>query len=148
MSPSNLPVSTMKIQVSLSARWLSWWGSKVFTMWKASADSLSNNACSDCWDLVFGWCLYALHDHPKLVRQCLQLGHQAPKLKKDTVEDWRELRAKTNHEVRICYLVRRARGTMLSIALWMQVNTKMPGAKMIHNAPHTSLSIVSKSIAK
>ncbi|MGT2949139.1 Fe-S cluster assembly protein SufB [Streptococcus devriesei] len=41
-----------------------------------------------------------------------------------------------------------ARGTMLSIAFANQGQHQDTGAKMIHNAPHTSSSIVSKSIAK
>nr|WP_057491676.1 Fe-S cluster assembly protein SufB [Streptococcus orisasini] len=41
-----------------------------------------------------------------------------------------------------------ARGTMLSIAFANHGQHQDTGAKMIHNAPHTSSSIVSKSIAK
>ncbi|MDR1568608.1 MAG: Fe-S cluster assembly protein SufB [Streptococcaceae bacterium] len=41
-----------------------------------------------------------------------------------------------------------ARGTMLSIAFAGKNQIQDTGAKMIHNAPHTSSSIVSKSIAK
>lgn len=41
-----------------------------------------------------------------------------------------------------------ARGTMLSIAFANRGQHQDTGAKMIHNAPHTSSSIVSKSIAK
>ena len=41
-----------------------------------------------------------------------------------------------------------ARGTMLSIAFANAGQHQDTGAKMIHNAPHTSSSIVSKSIAK
>ncbi|MCO4524944.1 FeS cluster formation protein SufB [Streptococcus infantarius subsp. infantarius] len=41
-----------------------------------------------------------------------------------------------------------ARGTMLSIAFANKGQHQDTGAKMIHNAPHTSSSIVSKSIAK
>ncbi|MCB2841898.1 Fe-S cluster assembly protein SufB [Streptococcus dysgalactiae] len=41
-----------------------------------------------------------------------------------------------------------ARGTMLSIAFANAGQYQDTGAKMIHNAPHTSSSIVSKSIAK
>ena len=43
---------------------------------------------------------------------------------------------------------RGARGTMLSIAFAGQGQWQDTGAKMIHNAPNTSSSIVSKSIAK
>ena len=41
-----------------------------------------------------------------------------------------------------------AKGTMLSIAFAGEGQHQDTGAKMIHNAPHTSSSIVSKSIAK
>ena len=41
-----------------------------------------------------------------------------------------------------------ARGTMLSIAFANRGQHQDTGAQMIHNAPHTSSSIVSKSIAK
>ena len=41
-----------------------------------------------------------------------------------------------------------ARGTMLSIAFANKGQHQDTGANMIHNAPHTSSSIVSKSIAK
>ncbi|OFI46643.1 Fe-S cluster assembly protein SufB [Floricoccus penangensis] len=41
-----------------------------------------------------------------------------------------------------------ARGTMLSIAFANKGQIQDTGAKMIHNAPHTSSSIVSKSIAR
>ena len=41
-----------------------------------------------------------------------------------------------------------ARGTMLSIAFANRSQIQDTGAKMIHNAPNTSSSIVSKSIAK
>ena len=41
-----------------------------------------------------------------------------------------------------------ARGTMLSIAFAKAGQHQDTGAKMIHNAPHTSSSIVSKSIAR
>ncbi|MBM7643238.1 Fe-S cluster assembly protein SufB [Streptococcus loxodontisalivarius] len=41
-----------------------------------------------------------------------------------------------------------ARGTMLSIAFANKGQHQDTGAKMIHNAPHTSSSIVSKSIAR
>ncbi|MCH4177522.1 MAG: Fe-S cluster assembly protein SufB [Streptococcaceae bacterium] len=41
-----------------------------------------------------------------------------------------------------------ARGTMLSIAFAGKGQEQDTGAKMIHNAPHTSSSIVSKSISK
>ena len=41
-----------------------------------------------------------------------------------------------------------ARGTMLSIAFANAGQHQDTGAKMIHNAPHTSSSIVSKSIAR
>lgn len=41
-----------------------------------------------------------------------------------------------------------ARGTMLSIAFANSGQIQDTGAKMIHNAPHTSSSIVSKSIAR
>jgi len=43
---------------------------------------------------------------------------------------------------------RGARGTMLSIAMAGDGQNQDTGAKMIHNAPNTSSSIVSKSIAK
>ncbi|SDQ43332.1 Fe-S cluster assembly protein SufB [Carnobacterium viridans] len=43
---------------------------------------------------------------------------------------------------------RGARGTMLSIAMAGAEQNQDTGAKMIHNAPNTSSSIVSKSIAK
>lgn len=43
---------------------------------------------------------------------------------------------------------RGARGTMLSIAFASEGQNQDTGAKMIHNAPNTSSSIVSKSIAK
>ncbi|MCH3490247.1 SufD family Fe-S cluster assembly protein, partial [Enterococcus faecium] len=41
-----------------------------------------------------------------------------------------------------------ARGTMLSIAFAGANQIQDTGAKMIHNAPNTSSSIVSKSISK
>src|SRR5699024_8293603 len=43
---------------------------------------------------------------------------------------------------------RGARGTMLSVAFAGAGQVQDTGAKMLHNAPNTSSSIVSKSIAK
>lgn len=43
---------------------------------------------------------------------------------------------------------RGAKGTMLSVAFAGKGQLQDTGAKMIHNAPNTSSSIVSKSIAK
>ncbi|NEW62139.1 Fe-S cluster assembly protein SufB [Granulicatella sp. zg-ZJ] len=59
------------------------------------------------------------------------------------------LGAKTTMKYPSVYLNgRHARGTMLSIAFAGENQVQDTGAKMIHNAPHTSSSIVSKSIAK
>ncbi|MBF0779576.1 MULTISPECIES: Fe-S cluster assembly protein SufB [unclassified Granulicatella] len=59
------------------------------------------------------------------------------------------LGAKTTMKYPSVYLNgRHARGTMLSIAFAGAGQVQDAGAKMIHNAPQTSSSIVSKSIAK
>lgn len=59
------------------------------------------------------------------------------------------LGAKTTMKYPSVYLNgRHARGTMLSIAFAGEGQVQDAGAKMIHNAPQTSSSIVSKSIAK
>lgn len=59
------------------------------------------------------------------------------------------LGAKTTMKYPSVYLNgRHARGTMLSIAFAGKDQVQDTGAKMIHNAPNTSSSIISKSIAK
>ena len=63
--------------------------------------------------------------------------------------DRRKLRCKNNDEIPSVYLDGKgARGTMLSIAFAGANQIQDTGAKMIHNAPNTSSSIVSKSISK
>ena len=71
--------------------------------------------------------------------------------KKNATVEWIDgnLGAKTTMKYPSVYLDGEgARGTMLSIAFANQGQHQDTGAKMIHNAPHTSSSIVSKSIAK
>ncbi|MCC9890208.1 Fe-S cluster assembly protein SufB, partial [Streptococcus agalactiae] len=71
--------------------------------------------------------------------------------KKDATVEWIDgnLGAKTTMKYPSVYLDGEgARGTMLSIAFANKGQHQDTGAKMIHNAPHTSSSIVSKSIAK
>ncbi len=59
------------------------------------------------------------------------------------------LGAKTTMKYPSVYLNGRgARGTMLSVAMAGEGQNQDTGAKMIHNAPNTSSSIISKSIAK
>lgn len=59
------------------------------------------------------------------------------------------LGAKTTMKYPSVYLNGRgARGTMLSVAMAGEGQHQDTGAKMIHNAPNTSSSIISKSIAK
>ena len=59
------------------------------------------------------------------------------------------LGAKTTMKYTIVYLEGEgARGTMLSVAFANGKQIQDTGAKMIHNAPNTSSSIISKSIAK
>lgn len=59
------------------------------------------------------------------------------------------LGAKTTMKYPSVYLDGRgARGTMLSVAFANEGQIQDTGAKMIHNAPNTSSSIISKSIAK
>lgn len=70
---------------------------------------------------------------------------------KDATVEWVDgnLGAKTTMKYPSVYLDGPgARGTMLSIAFSNAGQHQDTGAKMIHNAPHTSSSIVSKSIAK
>ena len=70
---------------------------------------------------------------------------------KDATVEWIDgnLGAKTTMKYPSVYLDGPgARGTMLSIAFANTNQHQDTGAKMIHNAPHTSSSIVSKSIAK
>ena len=70
---------------------------------------------------------------------------------KDATVEWIDgnLGAKTTMKYPSVYLDGEgARGTMLSIAFANAGQHQDTGAKMIHNAPHTSSSIVSKSIAK
>lgn len=71
--------------------------------------------------------------------------------KKNATVEWIDgnLGAKTTMKYPSVYLDGEgARGTMLSIAFANKGQRQDTGAKMIHNAPHTSSSIVSKSIAK
>lgn len=71
--------------------------------------------------------------------------------KKNATVEWIDgnLGAKTTMKYPSVYLDGEgARGTMLSIAFANKGQHQDTGAKMIHNAPHTSSSIVSKSIAK
>ena len=73
------------------------------------------------------------------------------KAQKDATVEWIDgnLGAKTTMKYPSVYLDGPgARGTMLSIAFANAGQHQDTGAKMIHNAPHTSSSIVSKSIAK
>ena len=73
------------------------------------------------------------------------------KAQKDATVEWIDgnLGAKTTMKYPSVYLDGEgARGTMLSIAFANAGQHQDTGAKMIHNAPHTSSSIVSKSIAK
>jgi len=73
------------------------------------------------------------------------------KAQKDATVEWIDgnLGAKTTMKYPSVYLDGEgARGTMLSIAFANTGQHQDTGAKMIHNAPHTSSSIVSKSIAK
>lgn len=73
------------------------------------------------------------------------------KAQKDATVEWIDgnLGAKTTMKYPSVYLDGEgARGTMLSIAFANAGQRQDTGAKMIHNAPHTSSSIVSKSIAK
>ena len=70
---------------------------------------------------------------------------------KDATVEWIDgnLGAKTTMKYPSVYLDGEgARGTMLSIAFANAGQHQDTGAKMIHSAPHTSSSIVSKSIAK
>jgi len=70
---------------------------------------------------------------------------------KDATVEWIDgnLGAKTTMKYpSVCLDGEGARGTMLSIAFANAGQHQDTGAKMIHNAPHTSSSIVSKSIAK
>lgn len=71
--------------------------------------------------------------------------------KKNATVEWIDgnLGAKTTMKYPSVYLDGEgARGKMLSIAFANKGQHQDTGAKMIHNAPHTSSSIVSKSIAK
>ena len=71
--------------------------------------------------------------------------------KKNATVEWIDgnLGAKTTMKYPSVYLDGEgSRGTMLSIAFANKGQHQDTGAKMIHNAPHTSSSIVSKSIAK
>ena len=73
------------------------------------------------------------------------------KAMKDATVEWIDgnLGAKTTMKYPSVYLDGEgARGTMLSIAFANKGQHQDTGAKMIHNAPRTSSSIVSKSIAK
>lgn len=73
------------------------------------------------------------------------------KAQKDATVEWIDgnLGAKTTMKYPSVYLDGEgARGTMLSIAFANAGQHQDTGAKMIHNAPHTSSSIVSKSVAK
>ncbi|TCD45593.1 Fe-S cluster assembly protein SufB [Streptococcus sp. X16XC17] len=70
---------------------------------------------------------------------------------KNATVEWIDgnLGAKTTMKYPAVYLEGEgARGTMLTIAFANTGQNQDTGAKMIHNAPHTSSSIVSKSIAK
>lgn len=72
-------------------------------------------------------------------------------VKQDAVMEWVDgnLGSHTTMKYPSCILSERgARGTMLSIAFAGKNQVQDAGAKMIHLAPHTSSSIVSKSIAK
>lgn len=73
------------------------------------------------------------------------------KVGKNATMEWVDgnLGAKLTQKYPSCYLDGEgARGTMLSVAFANSGQHQHTGAKMIHNAPHTSSSIISKSIAK
>ena len=93
-----------------------------------------------------------LHDDPELVEQRLQPGHQAREGPgwRDHGVDRREHRIQGHDEVpgRLADGRARASGETLSVAFAGEGQHQDAGAKMVHCAPNTSSSIVSKSVAR
>ncbi len=95
-----------------------------------------------------GYCRY---DDPKLVKQCLQFGNQtwtSPR-KRDNGMGRRQLRLKSNHEIPKCLHGRQRRPRYDAIDCRSRQEYRANnGARMIHNAPNTSSSIVSNPSLK
>jgi Fe-S cluster assembly protein SufB len=92
-----------------------------------------------------------LHHHPELVEQRLQPGDQAGHLRRgrDHGVGRRQHRLQGDHEVPGGLPDgEHSRGETLSIAFAGEGQHQDAGAKMVHCAPHTSSSIISKSVAR
>ena len=92
-----------------------------------------------------------LHDDPELVEQRLQPGHQAGRGPAGATMEWVDgnIGSKVTMKYPAVYLLgEHAKGEMLSVAFAGEGQHQDAGAKMVHAAPHTSSTIVSKSVAR
>jgi Fe-S cluster assembly protein SufB len=92
-----------------------------------------------------------LHDHPELVEQRLQPGHQARDAYEGATMEWIDgnIGSKVTMKYPSVYLLGEyAKGEVLSVAMAGEGQHQDAGAKMVHAAPHTSSTIISKSIAR
>lgn len=106
---------------------------------------------SDCRNLYLKRRLLSLHNYQNWSDNVYNLVTKRAKAEAGATVEWIDgnLGAKTTMKYPSVYLDGEgARGTMLSVAFAGENQIQDTGAKMIHNAPNTSSSIVSKSIAK
>ena len=93
-----------------------------------------------------------LHDDPELVEQRLQPGHQAaPRPQEGATMEWVDgnIGSKVTMKYPAVWLMgEHAKGETLSIAFAGEGQHQDAGAKMVHCAPHTSSTIISKSVAR
>ena len=92
-----------------------------------------------------------LHDHPELVEQRLQPGHQARRGAGRRPMEWIDgnIGSKVTMKYPAVYLIgEHAKGEMLSVAFAGEGQHQDAGAKMVHAAPNTSSTIISKSVAR
>jgi Fe-S cluster assembly protein SufB len=82
-----------------------------------------------------------LHDHPELVQQRLQPGHQARGAHEGATMEWIDgnIGSKVTMKYPAVYLIgEHAKGETLSVAFAGEGQHQDAGAKMVHAAPHTS----------
>ena len=93
-----------------------------------------------------------LHDDPELVEQRLQPGHQARRgARAGATMEWVDgnIGSKVTMKYPAVWLIgEHAKGETLSVAFAGEGQHQDAGAKMVHAAPNTSSTIISKSVAR
>ncbi len=92
-----------------------------------------------------------LHHHPELVQQRLQPGHQAGLCDAEAHMEWIDgnIGSRLTMKYPAVYLMGpKASGEVLSVAYAGAGQHQDAGAKMVHAAPETTSTIISKSISK